>query len=236
MTLNYYYQMKKLLIYGTDRSGTGLLLNLLNNSHLIHTEGELLSHSLNIDDPVQKIKEAELKSEAHVFGFKLLTYQLFMRFEDPVKFIKYLLSDDYKILYLRRRNIVRIAISNINARQKGKFHYFKKDAHDINRYSKIKIDINDLFKWIKVAEQNHERENEILKDIPVLSLFYEDDLSEEQFHQRTVEKVCNYIDIPIYTVSSRIVKNIPVELPDYIENFNELKEALRNTKYYEHLL
>ena len=228
--------MKKLVIYGTDRSGTRLLLNLLNKSHLVQIEGELLSHSLKIDDPVHKIKEAELESKAHVFGFKLLTYQLLMRFEDPEKFLKYLLSDDYKIIHLRRRNIVRIAISNINARQNGKFHYKKMEAHDINRYSKIKIDIKKLFRWIKFAELNHERENEILQDIPVLSLFYEDDLSEEQFHKRTVEKVCNYIDIPSYRTSAKTVKNIPVELPDYIENFNELKEALRNTKYYEYLV
>ncbi len=82
---------------------------------------------------------------------------------------------------------------------------------------------------------NHKRENEILKDIPVLSLSYEDDLSEEEFHQKTIEKICNYIDIPSFKASSRIVKNIPVELYDYIENYNELKEALRNTKYYEYL-
>lgn len=48
----------------------------------------------------------------------------------------------------------------------------------------IKVEIEQVFEWIKHSEKLEKYEHELLKEIPHLSLTYEEHLLHQEFHQK----------------------------------------------------
>ena len=114
----------KFVIFGRGRSGSTLLVNLLNNHNKIHCDGEIMHDHLLF--PRLYIDLSASRYQSRVYGFKLLSYQLkdVQQIYDPEKFLLSLYESGYKFIYLTRRNLLAHALSNINARQK-KFHHYE---------------------------------------------------------------------------------------------------------------
>jgi LPS sulfotransferase NodH len=131
---------KKFVIFTKGRSGSTALVSLLKSQPEIQCDGEILSNF--IPTPMHYVLAKTHSSTKPIYGFKLITHQLVkvQPLKKPTEFLKELHQQGYKIIYLRRENLVQLAISNIRAREFG-FHIKKNNNA---KHKKTNIDIQTL--------------------------------------------------------------------------------------------
>jgi len=225
---------KKVLVYATARSGTNLFINLINQHSKVKLLGEIYSHSIEVPEPNSYLKEKESEAERPVFGFKLLTYQLLEQFDDPAAFMKHLVNEGYQIIHIKRDNVLKLALSRLNALEKKQYHFYKGKPID-HRFEPLKLDIPVLLHNMRRIEAYHKREADLVQPYKHLFLNYERDLEDEGYHQQTMDKVYNFLDIRRICVKARIVKSIPLEMKDYVLNYEEMRKAIMGTPFEKYL-
>jgi LPS sulfotransferase NodH len=219
---------KRFVIYSLGRSGSTLLTSLLNSHHLIHCDGEIFNRFVLL--PKKHLDVCVSRSEAEVYGFKLLTYHIedVQRLLSPRQFLVYLNEVGYQFIYVTRANLLRHALSNVYARHVN-FHCRSADGPP--KRKAIRVEVEDVMHWMKAIEARCGFEREILQGIPFLPLSYEDDLQSTEVHQRTVDRVCDYVGVPSARVSTDLQRVTPKALSDFVINVDELSEALVGTPY-----
>jgi LPS sulfotransferase NodH len=219
---------KKFLIFSRGRSGSTLLVDLLNTHSCVRCDNEIFYQGFLF--PRRRVDVRASMSRTEVYGFKLITYQLqaFQKAQRPEQFIRYLYEHGYKIIYLTRTNLLRYALSNIYAR-KVRFHHNVSEGSPERRA--IHVEVEDVLSWIEEAKLRESYELRVLQDIPRLSLTYEEHLRDSESQQKTVAKVCDFIGIPSEPVSTRMQKVTARTLRDLVINYEALSEALSDTPY-----
>lgn len=222
----------RFIIFGRGRSGSTLLVDLLNSNDRIHCDGEILHHK--VLSPHSHIIQHASRHIDKVYGFKLLSYQVHnvQSVHRPERFVENLYEKGFKIIYLRRRNLLRHAVSNINARSR-KFHH-QKDEDNFESKA-IYIPPNDLSDWIAGSEKLESLEKKMLLKVPYLDLFYEDDLVDPTRHQATVDKVCHFLNVPTSEAKTKYVKLLPGNLSDIVENYSEIMSFLKNSRFSRYI-
>lgn len=228
---------KKFVILCHSRTGSSLLGDLLNCHPEIQCQGELFR--ILIHSKTQKILFPKhyiignYTSNCPVFGFDLKLYQLnrsLMRHSYSNKrFIRDLVSDGYQIISLNRKNILRQAISHIVARNRNQYNFT--DKYDERLYKKISIDTKLLETKINWINKFTQAKFEILKDLNHINLIYEDDLLNSASHQTTCDKIFNYLGIDSCHVNTAFTRTSPKDLSEIIENYEELKNYIKDTEY-----
>lgn len=221
----------RFIIFGRGRSGSTALVSLLNSLQNVYCDGEILNQPVIF--PFSHVLAKCANSGANIYGCKILSYQI--KSVQPIanrkNFIGRLYKRGFKIIYLKRENLVYHALSNIRARVYG----FHKKFSDQSRPEKLTVDLNDLLRWIIVSENLNQYENLLLNDIPYLPLTYEKDLAFEESHRSTVELICSFLGIENATVECEFCKVSPRTLRDGVANYDELIEHLKDTPYAKYL-
>lgn len=219
---------QKFVIYGQGRTGSELLCKLLDLNPDIQCDTEILFHHLFF--PQLLIKGKLAACHQNTYGFKVKIYQLQdIQNQDPEKFLQQLLADGWKIIYLKRENLLRHGLSLITARQRKKFHVPAGNNKVIKQ--KVKVDCNLLLAQIKDREEYQQADEKLLSNLPHLTIVYEQDLLNEENHQSTVDKICDYLGITSVAVKAPFARLTPDNLADLIENHQEVIEMLNQTKY-----
>jgi len=221
----------KFIIFGYQRTGSTLLVDLLNSHPLIECDGELLLNRMF--NPDRYLCRRAKLSKADNFGFKLLTPHFdYQNINQPDHFIQGLVGSGYKVIKLKRLNILRTAISLIYAINSGKFHF---QRSSLNKAApKIYIDLSELIEKIQWIEYSISVQEQAIFDIPHLEVIYEDDLVDPSRHQETVKRISNYLGIHNELVQTKWVKYSD-DLSQTITNVDEIKSFIQNTKYSEFL-
>lgn len=215
---------KKFLIFCRGRSGSTLLYQLLNQHPEINCQGELL-HSPTAF-PKWRIRYYETLNRKTCFGFKLLTYQCtdVLKLKDTAAFLDFFEKRGYQLIYLERKNLLRQALSNIIAFQTNNFQG-KKD-----RSPKI-IPVEKLRNWLNLLEKRKQLEQQWLAGRNYLHLVYEDDLQHSHTHQKTIDKICAFLDVPIENLPAG--RSFPVQsFQDMIANYSEIEAFLKDTPHH----
>lgn len=119
---------KKFVIFCQGRTGSTLLYSLLNSHQQIHCDEEILEDSVFF--PFQYVKGRCAKAKKNVYGFRVKIYQLIHnQHQKPEKFLLNLSKDGWQIIYLKRTNILRQAISRMVAKSKDEWHTTLTDKH-----------------------------------------------------------------------------------------------------------
>jgi hypothetical protein len=219
---------KKFVIFTIGRSGSSLLVSLLHSHDNIHCDGELLAQKLLF--PQRYIKHRECLSQKDVYGFKLNTYHFRVhRIVNPPKFVGTLVNDGYKIISLQRRNTLRLALSHMFALYRNQFHQMGNQPNSDTL--RMNVDINFLGDELQLFDYYQVIQNEILRHYPYLHLEYEEDLLDSDNHQKTVDKIAKFLEIPSAQVRTDYVKISPKDLSDFIVNFEEVYNYLKDTEY-----
>ena len=115
----------KFLIFSQGRTGSTLLMDLLSSHPEIHCDGELLYYRVPFPAQFVKLKSA-LTLKKH-FGFKVKIYQLveIQNIKDPREFIMEFYNRGWKIISLKRENLLRHVISFWFAEENKKYHFKK---------------------------------------------------------------------------------------------------------------
>ena len=228
------HDITKFVIFAQGRTGSTLLVDLLNNHPNIKCDGEILNVAFTGKKffPIFYVKSKAKASKAEIYGFKVKLYQLYddgrklHQNVDPKKFITNLYKSGWKIIYLKRNNIFRQTISNFVAQSRERYHHTNKSELTL---PKIKINPDKLLERIRGREKYLCDEKETLKTIPHLEISYEKDLLKDR--ERTMDKIFKYLEIHPCPVKTTLVRTSKEELEDYIVNYKEIKDFLSKTKY-----
>ena len=232
------YPKNKYIILTQSRSGSALLATLLAQHPDVFRDGEIL----NTNKKNYKIKYPKLYLKARsriarsakkgVYGCKIKYHHLsdHCNFSHArVKsFIKELHSEGWKIIYLRRNNVLRKSVSSIAGRQRGYRHVRKEHGKALE---KIWVDCDELLVSLRASERRIENDQDVLQDVPHLLVDYENDLLDASKHDQTCKRVFKFIGISDAKVQSKFRRTSSDDLSNTIENYNEVKKFLNNTKY-----
>lgn len=223
----------RFVVFGQGRSGSTLLVSLLDSHREIRCDGEILSKRVWF--PYSHVKACCASARAPVYGCKILSYQLRMvqPGRDLGRFVKRLADDGFRIIYLRRENALSHAVSNIRAR---KFGFHSRDLPKSSaRPSAISIGLDELIQWAERAELNWDHESSLLEGVPHLALTYERDLEDAGQQQRTASRAFEFLGLQPQAATSPLKRVSPSRLSDSISNYSEIAESLLGTRWEKYL-
>lgn len=146
------------------------------------------------------------------------------------KFIK---KNNYPVIHLIRRNILKVFVSQLLASNHNIWHAKKENINRIQR-TKIRLDPDKILNQIKNRKNEMNRISSFFKSYQnTLTIYYEDLFNDAQeFSKDTVETLSDFLQVdsskfnlkPVYVKQTSLLSNV-------IENFEEIKESLRNTEF-----
>ena len=208
------------------------MVSLLDSHPEIRCELEIFNKKRpSIDDFLSHKVE---QSPKPVYGFKVAHYQLDeIQQINPHHFLVDLHQQGWKIIHLQRRNILRQALSELIARYRGgKWH---DETENPLARQKIPINCQDLLQKIDDVKWTVRQEKEFLQALPHLPLIYEDHLLPPDQHQTTADTVASFLGLSSAPVNSSLARTTSDNLADFIENYDELVQVVRQSDY-AHLL
>ncbi|PWD97762.1 sulfotransferase family protein [Marinilabilia rubra] len=222
---------QKFLIFGQGRSGSTLLVSLLNSHPNIKCEGEILNNATNFRKGNILFPKLFLRGKLAMYGnkfsygYKVKVYQLEeqKKIHNISQFLNKQQNNGWKIIFLQRKNVFDHAMSNIMAETTKRYHSY----NNLNDYQapKIKVNINDLDEKIHFRHHYHKLENEILANLKgdYITVTYEDDLLIPEKHQKTASKIFNYLNLEDADVATHLKKINSKKWDELIENYQEVK-------------
>ncbi|MFB6230721.1 MAG: hypothetical protein ABEL04_06140 [Salinibacter sp.] len=224
----------RFILFGRGRSGTTALLSMLDDVPALHCEGEVLHNY--VPYPYRHVLGRSARAAAPGYGCKILSYQVQdvqNALEHPASFIDRLWNEGgFQILYLRRANLLRHALSNIRARRE-QFHKKKDDTPDEARA--LRVDPDHVMEWIRSSEALGAYEERLLEGVPHLSLTYEEHIRDPDVHQATVDEICASLGVESAPIESSYRKIAPPSVREGVANYDELVRRLRGTPYEKYL-
>lgn len=214
----------KFIIFAQGRSGSTLLIDLLNSHPAIHCDDEILNvkvyHKFRFIKLYIKARSMITKlNKKSVYGFHVKIYQLTddHAIFDPGRFLKKLYADGWIILYLKRNNVIRQAVSTEVAFKRGVFHLTKEEGK--NKLGKVGVDCETILRLTKKRKDLLSEEQKALEGIPHMTIEYERDLLRQVSHQRTADMIFQYLGLSSITVDTSLFRTSTDNLADLIENY-----------------
>ena len=152
---------------------------------------------------------------------------------DPKEFARFLEQNNIKIIYMTRRNIIKLTISEINARRLYNKTKRWNLAQEKDRLLPFNLNLNRFKKKLKEKEQMEKKLKIYIKtlNLPVLKICYEDLLMDEL---ETLKKINKFLEVPFRKTKGNLVKNTSDNLKEIILNLDKIQSRYHGTKY-EHM-
>ncbi len=225
----------KFIIFGQSRSGSTLLLELIRSHPDITCENEifnhlklfprfkLLSNAISLF-PMPYLKYRVRKSDASIYGFKLLFFQV----QNPEKLLSQLHHNNWKFVHIHRDNIWQVVLSNIIAMETNHWHSYSENE---SAPKSIKIKPGRLLKALEIRTNWKIEENKLIEPYDHISINYEKDLKNSNNWQTTADKIFDFLGIESHPVTSTIKPTYQKPYSELIENYHELTELVKNCEY-----
>lgn len=221
----------KFVIYGQGRTGSTLLVNLLNSHPKVFCEREIFMDKNNPPDGQVSHPRRLLRGKASlyrrkVYGYKVKIYQLspIRSVESPKAFLTTSLEDGWKIIYLYRRNAFEHALSNLVAENLNQYHFSKKEGKSKFDDLKLTIPTALMIERIQGRIKLGEEERESLVGIPHIPVCYEDLATNSQ---EIAGDIFDFLKIDRFPVATRLQKTNTKKYSELISNFDEIYEAMK---------
>lgn len=219
----------RFVLFARGRSGTTLLLSMLNAHPAVEADGEILRRRALC--PLRLVKQCEAQTQASVYGFKLLSYQLRSlqtHLPDRRAFLEALVEQGYRVLYLRRQNLLRHALSGLYAEHRRRWHQTETDAAD---RPAIRVRRDDLFRWLDGSAQLRRFEQEAIGGLPHLSLTYEEHLEDPACHADTLRRVTEWLNLDPIAPDTSLCKTTPRRLSELATNPDDVRRWVAASPY-----
>jgi hypothetical protein len=233
-----------LVMFHTGRSGSSVVADLLGRHPAVHWDGELFNYHLSVwrSRPRDRMVEAQrmIKRRIYFFnvpyyGFEVLTSHLIAGNIDKSRFMEALdtIGIDHYIL-LTRRNILRKIVSNLVARERGRWRL---GSEEIARLTKIHVDVvrlklattRPLLEHLRDTQAEYDALQAALSSRHCLQLVYEDDILKDP--RDAVRKFCDFLDVEYLELPVRHSRTTPQALRQIIGNYTEVEEVLSGTEF-----
>lgn len=212
----------KFVLLSQHRSGSTLLVSLLDSHPDIQCMGELFYHPKLF--PMAYLRSLELTSRKNGFGFKLMANHIrYQRYRDPEKCVDDLHRNGYQIIKLVRRNLLSSAISLSYAQRRRKFHYLQTELDQgLPRLSLDIAEVKKTYDWLLNVANLQEQ---VTAAFPHLTLVYEDHLRNPDNQQETVKMITDYLELPHHPMRSNLARIGGNDYSQYVSNLDEIRSV-----------
>ena len=224
-------QVYPFVILFEGRTGSTFLTEHLDSHPYIRAHMEILSPYKN-DVPIAQLRKArEILTPSIISRHKAVGFKTKLRIiTDPSAFADLLHELNVRIIYLQRRNPIKVVLSAINS------NLLKKQINDFNVYSKgqkmgaLKIDIKKFDRKLKEREELDSKLEHYVNslDLPILPLFYEDLIRDQD---KELRRISDFLNVQYKKTEAKVLKHTKDDLHEAILNFEEVKSYYSGTKY-----
>lgn len=218
---------KKFIVITRSRTGSNLLISLL-NSHLgIKAGGELFRRLENKSSTTlwNEIFSKKPKGIKYV-GFKIFYYHpLDNDNKDVWDYIKK--DKTIKLIHLTRKNMLRTVVSREIADKTDTWTNKHGKNIEIND-KRVSLDIKKCFEEFEITKSHEKRVREEFKRDDFIELTYEDLVKN---NQNSINDIFDFLELERKSVKSSYKKQNKESLQDLIINYDELNEAMSTSKW-----
>ncbi len=208
------------------RSGSHLLVDLLNSHSELHVDGELLHPNAvpAMVAPRFYLRGHRLRHRWKIHGFKVSLTELQTQGLEPRAFFEDLTRSGGYVIHLHRSNAFRSAISSSIAHTRGRH---RDTVVNPLQGQTFHLNCNAVVENVTQRVSAQETEFDVMRDLPHLSLNYEEDLLWANCHQLTCDRVFQHLDCGSQLVTTSHSKRSPADLSEVIGNYDDLVSALQ---------
>lgn len=218
------------VIFGPARSGSTLLVSLLNGHPDIHSLNEPL-HDPTFS-PIGLMERKFAMMDTPYRGFKLLDEHLTeLLTPAQIKRVReWLIAKDMKIIHLQRENFLRQALSTFYAQARG--GAWHSDRQNADKKVKMTVDPNALIAWMDQIDDRWAWRAEFLDGFKVHDVSYEKDLSTPETQQATLDRLLvEAFGLQSVPAASELRPVTPKGFDSFVANWPEVADALAKTRY-----
>ncbi len=220
----------RFLIFGRGRSGSTLLVSLLNSCPGLYCDKEILNRK--VLSPRRFVDCRSGLFQKDIYGFKLLSYQLrSVQAVSPLDFLTGLNDTGYKTIFLIRENALRQCLSKMYAAHRSQWHQKEKQK----KVEKMTVDLIQLKNNLEESKRLENFEYSLMDRLPHLTISYEQDLLIQEQHENTIQKISQYLGIPDFTPRTDLKKITTEDFSDFITNSEEMIGFLEKNGYRKYL-
>ena len=244
----------RFVILGTQRTGTILLMGLLDSHPEIACTGELFQHKADMVQHSMPRYQLHVTSSLrerirylvsqrssiqsyldHVFttldaptmGFKLMLDQA-MRF---LAVLDYLRAHDFKIVHIVRHNLLKTHISRIRARQTGVYLSTGSPERVL-----LRVPVDSLVESLAELEREQQALQSLLSRLNLDRVTVSYEGIARSSRESEVKRILSFLSVdPEIRVEPRSTKITPDDLAQVIANYEEVATALNDTAYEQFL-
>ena len=222
-------RIAKFCLYCTGRTGSELLLELLRSHPAVVCDSEILAGVHPTTRLLLRGKASQAaRAGAEAYGFKLVNEHL--RWVHPAGdwegCIEQMTADGFRFIRLRRRNLLRQALSHLRAEASGVYR-----GHHRVPAEPLHIDPLDLIFKTRHLEVWEEVSDGLLEHADTLDLWYEDDLHDPNGRADTMSRLFKWIGVQPDAGTPVLIAPPPSDLGAQIANLDEVRRHLAGTRF-----
>ena len=218
----------KFIVLSRSRTGSNLLLSLLNSHPDIIAEHEILAQ-LDGRDAREVVARAYGKQPHYVKakGFKLFYYHP-LGGGSPEVWDDLVAARDIRIIHLKRRNILRTLASRKIAGMKGVWAATSEARLDVGRHKTVSFTAAELEEGFRRTRNWETEGDRRFAAHPLLSVWYEDLVRDPD---ATLAQVLDFLGLRHVPLASDLRKQNPERLSALVSNYAELKSAFAGSQW-----
>lgn len=218
------------IVLTRSRTGSNMLLSLLNNHPNINVQGEIFS-KLNGKDYKTVLNSGFPKQPFYIkaSGFKIFYYH---PLDNPASDVwnDLVKMKDLHVIQLKRRNVLRSLISSKIAANRNVWRSVESKGEAAETLSERAVelteeDLKNGFEytkhWIGEAEQR-------FSDHPFLTLSYEDLVNDSE---ASLRETCRFLGVQYRPLETPLKRQNPESMKALVRNYEELKGAFQGTEW-----
>lgn len=215
------------LVYAQGRSGSTLLGDLLASHPQIVYEDEILYHPVRFPRAFVMARRAQHPWSWYAFHVKPYQLSEDQHVLDQARWLRSMVRLGWRIVHLRRLNLVHQVISNVRAHDGGIYHARQRGE----RLGPIEVNIDQVLQYVRIRAQLAQVEEHALVGLPHVAVTYEDDLLPVAARQAALNRIFDQLGLVRTPVSTDLRRLGSDRLEDIISNAVELRAALADTPY-----
>jgi len=171
-------------------------------------------------------------SKSRVFGTKCFIHPV-IEFNQQADWFECMAKKGWKVVWLQRRNKIRHALSIRRSMASNIWHKTKEMNSSIpDKWHPIPDQI------FFTATRLRDREEQISRRLTGSDhhvIIYEDALEYSEFHQDTMDQLCDFLGQPSIAVKTELIKYSPGHIADNIDNYDDIVRVFVGTEFEQFL-
>lgn len=220
------------IVFAQGRSGSTLLVDLLNCLPGNHCDGEIFgAEAQGVILFPKLLMHQRSRGDAKAYGCRIKIYDLTdsQNYSEAAActFIRECAASGWRIVYLHRKNIFKQALSSMVAEARNTYHH----KAGSGRSDIVTLDSSSLLYRLRLLRDFERREKDALHGINHLALSYEVDLLNNAKHQESLDKLAQFLNLPKAEASTQYLRTSTDNPADYIANYKEISAQLLGTEF-----